>query len=362
MKLKVLDLSRVLAGPVCSMMLGDLGADVIKVERPGKGDETRGWGPPFDHDGESAYFLAINRNKKSLAADLSSDEDRAVVLDLISGADVVLDNFLSGGLEKLGLDPEKLLKENPRLIWCTISGFGAESTRPGYDFVIQAECGWMAITGERDGPPMKVGVALADVVAGKDAAIAILGVALECAAGPVALEKRRINISLADSARAALVNVAQNVLVSGTDAKRWGNAHPNLVPYQLFEAADRPFVIAVGSDLQWHACADALGLRDLAEHDALRTNAGRVMHRDRVVSAVSRRLRDKNAQHWIDKLQTAGVPCGLVHTVSEALRGVSADARTGVPPSVPGTVRLPPPKLDEHGESIRSLGWRTFQR
>ena len=179
MKLRVLDLSRVLAGPVCSMMLGDMGADVIKVERPGEGDETRGWGPPFDLEGQSAYFLAINRNKKSIAADLSDARDRAVVLGLISGADVVLDNFLSGSLERLGLDPRELLARNPDLIWCTISGFGPESTRPGYDFVVQAECGWMAITGEPDRAPMKVGVALADVIAGKDAAIAILGVVPE---------------------------------------------------------------------------------------------------------------------------------------------------------------------------------------
>src|SRR4029077_13087712 len=293
MKLKVLDLTRVLAGAVCSMMLGDMGADVIKVERPGDGDETRGWGPPFDADGQSAYFLAVNRNKKSIAADLSNVRDRAIVLDLIAGADVVLDNFLSGALGRLGLDPERLLEQNRDLIWCTISGFGPESTRPGYDFVMQAECGWMAITGERDGSPMKVGIALADIIAGKDAAIAILSVALDRVTGQVPAEKRRINISLADSARAALVNVAQNVLVSGSDAKRWGNAHPNLVPYQLFEAADRPFVIAVGSDGQWHACASALGLHDLADDDALRTNAGRLKNRERIASSVADRVKAK---------------------------------------------------------------------
>jgi crotonobetainyl-CoA:carnitine CoA-transferase CaiB-like acyl-CoA transferase len=343
------------------MILGDMGADVIKVERPGEGDETRGWGPPFDADGQSAYFLAINRNKKSIAADLSDGGDRAVVLDLISGADVVLDNFRSGALERLELDPEELLEKNPDLIWCTISGFGPTSERPGYDFVVQAECGWMAITGERDGSPMKVGVALADVIAGKDAAIAILGVALERATGPVPAEKRRINISLADSARASLVNVAQNVLVSGKDAKRWGNSHPNLVPYQLFDAADRPFVIAVGSDGQWRACASALGLHDLADDDALWTNAGRVKNRDRIVSALGRRVSEMDAQHWIDRLEAASVPCGLVRTIAEVLEGADADPRTGVRPSVPGSVRFPPPKLDEHGESIRTLGWRTFR-
>jgi crotonobetainyl-CoA:carnitine CoA-transferase CaiB-like acyl-CoA transferase len=362
MKLRVVDLSRVLAGPLCSMVLGDMGADVIKVERPGQGDETRGWGPPFDPDGQSAYFLSINRNKKSIALDIGAAEDRALILDLISGADVVLDNFLFGSLERLGLDPEELLERNPDLIWCTISGFGPEGRRPGYDFVVQAECGWMAITGEPHGAPMKVGVALADVIAGKDAAIAILGVVAERASGKVPVERRRINISLADSARAALVNVAQNVLVSGSDAERWGNAHPNLVPYELFEAADRPFVIAVGSDGQWKACANALGLHDLAEDDALRTNAGRLKNRERVVSNVADRVKAKKAEHWIGRLGSAGVPCGLVRTVAEVLNDTDADSRTGVRPSVPGSVRYPPPKLDEHGESIRTMGWRAFQR
>ncbi len=362
MNLKVLDLSRVLAGPVCSMMLGDLGADVIKVERPGDGDETRGWGPPFNADGESAYFLAINRNKMSLAADLMSEADRAVVLELVRGADVVLENFLPDSLARLGIDPRDLLEQNPSLIWCTISGFGPESRRPGYDFVIQAECGWMSITGEADRAPMKSGVALADVIAGKDAAIAILAAVAERGAGPLPLDKRLINISLADSARAALVNVAQNVLVSGNEARRWGNAHPNLVPYQLFEGADRPFVIAVGSDGQWRACVEALGLRDLAADKTLATNAGRVNNRERLVSAIAARVREVGAQHWIDLLQSLGVPCGVVRTVAEALEGTVADARTGVPPSVPGSIRLTPPKLDEHGNSIRASGWRAFKQ
>src|SRR5438552_4052474 len=360
MQLKILDLTRVLAGPVCSMSLGDMGANVIKVERPGTGDETRGWGPPFDAEGQSAYFLAVNRNKKSIAADLADEGDRDLILDLIREADVVLDNFLVGSLERLGFDPDELLEKYPSLIWCTISGFGAESTRPGYDFVIQAECGWMAITGESDGSPMKIGVALADVIGGKDAAVAILGAIADRVDGAQSAKKRRINISLADSARAALVNVAQNVLVSGSDAKRWGNAHPNLVPYQLLEAADRPFVIAVGSDGQWYACAKALGLRDLAEDEALRTNAGRVEHRERIVSALAQRVSERGAEHWIDRLQAVGVPCGLVRTVTEVLEVTHADPRTGVPPSVPGSVRFPPPKLDEHGESIRTLGWRAF--
>lgn len=343
------------------MMLGDLGADVIKVERAGAGDETRGWGPPFDPDGESAYFLAINRNKKSIAADLSSASDRSLIIDLIREADVVLENFLFGSLGRLGLDRAELLEKNRSLIWCTISGFGAESTRPGYDFVVQAECGWMSITGEKDGSPMKTGAALADVIAGKDAAIAILAAVAERAGGPLPAQRRLINISLADSARAALVNVAQNVLVSGADAKRWGNAHPNLVPYQLFDGADRAFVIAVGSDGQWLAAAKALGLGHLAEDERLLTNAGRVTHRDHVVGAIAEHVLRTRAQHWIDRLEAASVPCGLVRTVAEALESSGANPQTGVPPSVPGTVRFPPPTLDEHGESIRTLGWRTFR-
>jgi crotonobetainyl-CoA:carnitine CoA-transferase CaiB-like acyl-CoA transferase len=360
LNLKVVDMSRVLAGPVCSMMLGDLGADVIKVERPGEGDETRGWGPPFDADGQSAYFLSINRNKKSVAADLATDSGRALVLNLIRDADVVLENFLPGSLDRLGVHRDEELKKHPSLIWCTISGFGPDTSRPGYDFVVQAECGWMAITGEKDGAPMKTGVALADVIAGKDAAIAILGAVAARGSGKLSSAQRRIEISLAASARASLINAAQNVLVSGRDAKRWGNAHPNLVPYQTFDAADRPLVIAVGSDTQWRACAHALGLGGLAADDGLRTNAQRIADRERVVSVVSERVREKTAQQWIDRLAAAGVPCGIVRSVAEALENSGADARTGVPPSVPGSVRLPPPKLDEHGDSIRTLGWRAF--
>lgn len=360
MSLKVLDLSRVLAGPYCSMLLGDLGAEVIKVERPPSGDETRGWGPPFDRDGESAYFLSVNRNKKSVAADLSRVDDEVLVRRLIAEADVVVENFLPDALGRFRFDPEAFLEANSSLVWCTISGFGEGSNRPGYDFVVQAECGWMAITGFEEGPPMKVGVALADVLAGKDAAIGILAAIAERQAGGLSKARRRIHISLAESARAALVNVAQNVLVTGREAKRWGNGHPNLVPYQLFDARDRSFVIAVGSDGQWNACAKALDLGELAVERALETNAGRVQNRSRVVGAIARRVKAENAQHWIDCLEAVGVPCGLVKGVSEALHGIAASPVTGMPPSVPGSVRLRPPKLDEHGDAIRELGWGVF--
>ena len=354
---KVLDMSRVLAGPLCAMMLGDVGADVIKVERPGQGDESRGWGPPFDASGEAAYYLAVNRNKLSIAADLKRDRD--LIVRLANEADVVIENFLPGALTRAGLDVKQLMASNRKLIWCTISGFGAGSSRPGYDFVIQAESGWMAITGERDGAPMKAGVALADVIAGKDAAIAILALLSGIARG-VQVE-RRVTISLIDSARAALVNAAQNVLVSGKDAQRWGNAHANLVPYQLFHASDRAIVIAVGSDAQWVACAKALGLGVMASDPALGDNRGRLDQRFHVVSAIADVVARLTAAECARVLDAAGVPNGRVKTVAESLAEAgSASARTGIAPSAGGTVRLPPPALDQHGPAIRARGWGAF--
>jgi crotonobetainyl-CoA:carnitine CoA-transferase CaiB-like acyl-CoA transferase len=277
-------------------------------------------------------------------------------------ADVVIENFLPASRVRLGLDPEELLRARPSLVWCSISGFGATSNRPGYDFLIQAESGWMAITGEPDGQPMKVGVALADVIAGKDAAIAILGALASRLSENREPSERRITISLLDSARAALVNVAQNVLVSGGDARRWGNAHPNLVPYQLFEASDRSFVIAVGSDSQWKSCLEALGIRELANDASLKTNAGRVANRERVARKIGEIVTSRPAEEWVMLLRQAGVPSGLVKGVAEALMDSGASPITGVLPSVPGTVRMPPPALDEHGAAIRSLGWRAFLR
>jgi crotonobetainyl-CoA:carnitine CoA-transferase CaiB-like acyl-CoA transferase len=356
---RVLDLTRVLAGPLCTMMLGDLGADVLKVERPDGGDETRGWGPPFDERGESGYYLSVNRNKKSLIADLDRPEDIGLLRTLAGDARVVVDNFRPGTLERRGLDPAVILDRHPRLIWCTITGFGPTSPRPGYDFVVQAERGWMSITGEPGGAPMKVGVALADVLAGKDAAIAILAA---LAAERLPAERRRIFISLADSAAAALINVAQNVLLTGKDARRYGNAHPNLVPYQAFQAADRLIVVAVGSDAQWQACVRALDLPDLASDESLRTNAGRLAGRDRIAARLGERLGERPAAEWLERLAGAGVPGGLVLTVKEALTEVEASPLHGIAPSVPGTVRLPPPRLGEHDAEIRSMGWAAFGR
>jgi crotonobetainyl-CoA:carnitine CoA-transferase CaiB-like acyl-CoA transferase len=339
------------------MMLGDLGADVIKLERPAAGDDTRSWGPPFDQRGESAYFLSVNRNKKSVAVDLANPEDRSLVAALLAAADVVVDNFKRGTLARYHLAPDRFMAERPALVWCTITGFGAGSDRPGYDYVVQAERGWMAITGEADGAPMKVGVALADVVAGKDAAVAILAALAARYRNGMG---RHVVTSLAQSATAALVNVAQNVLVTGRDATRWGNAHPNLVPYELFQAADRPIVIAVGNDAQWHACALALGLDELAEDARLATNAGRLEHREELVLALTERVLEQPADHWLERLGRAGVPAGVVRSVLEALGEVEASPLTGVAPSVPGEVRFTPPLLDEHGAEVRRLGWAAF--
>lgn len=363
--IRVLDLTRVLAGPLCTMMLGDLGADVIKVERPGVGDDTRSWGGPTPLD--SPYFRSINRNKLSLAANFDVAEDRDLILKLIAEADVVVDNFLQGVLARRGLDPDSLLKKHPKLIWATITGFGADNPRPGYDFVTQAEGGWMAITGEPNGEPLKVGVALADIVAGKDAAIAILANLMSLSRGAPATREdvgtleRRIIISLMDSARAALVNIAQSAIDSGREPKRWGNAHANIVPYQAFRASDQPIVIAVGSDSQWASLVKALGLDDFASDRNLDRNPGRLAARERVVKRIEEVVRTKPAAHWMAALDKAGVPSGIVKSVLQALEDTSASPIMGMPSSVGGAWRSPPPKLDEHGPTIREKRWAAFR-
>ncbi len=359
MGINVLDMSRVLAGPLCTMMLGDMGANIIKIEKPGTGDETRGWGPPFDDRGESAYYVSVNRNKKSVAADLDLPADRQLVVDLIGKADVVVDNFRRGALERRGISPQRLLEQHGRLVWCTISGFGPDSDRAGYDLVVQAESGWMSITGDPGGEPTRVGVALADIIAGKDAAIAILAA---LASRDRDATDRHIFISLAHSATAALINVAQNSLVTGKEATRWGNEHPNLVPYQPFRAADRTMIIAVGTDAQWIQCANTLELLDLANDPALKTNAGRIVERRKIVDEMSKRVIERPANEWLALLAEKGVPCGLVNSVLEALSLVETSPLSGIAPSVPGEVRLPPPRLNEHGDEVRQHGWSAFHR
>ncbi len=360
--IKILDLSRVLAGPLCTMMLGDMGAQILKIEKPGTGDDTRGWGPPFDDRGESAYYLSVNRNKKSAALDLDQQGDTELLSSLISGADVVVDNFRPGTLERRGINPDQLVEMSPRLIWCTITGFGPDNPRPGYDLVVQAESGWMAITGEPDGDPMRVGVALADIIAGKDAAIAILGAlaARGLSSEPIPATERRIHISLAASARAALINVAQNSLVTGNDARRWGNQHPNLVPYQLFQTFDRPMIVAVGTDAQWKAFANAAELLDLRDDLSLATNAGRLAARESLIAQVAERMRERDAAEWIALFSAAGVPAGVVKSVIESLAEATTSPLTGIAPATPGSVRLPPPMLDEHGDEVKTRGWGAF--
>jgi crotonobetainyl-CoA:carnitine CoA-transferase CaiB-like acyl-CoA transferase len=344
------------------MTLGDLGADVIKVERPGLGDESRGWGPPFASDGQSAYYLCTNRNKLGIALDLNLPEDQRVLTELVAGADIVIDNFPQRSTPNRPVDAESLMHANPRVIWLTLTGFGVNSARLGYDIVVQAECGWMSITGEPDGAPMKVGVALADVLAGKDAALAVLAALWrrDRSPTPLPVSERRLFVSLAHTAIAALVNVAQNVIVSGRDAQRFGNAHPNLVPYQAFRARDGYVVIAVGNDAQWLRCCEALELAALGNDVALSTNAGRLAQRARVVGAIADRVVEHSAADVVARLADAQVPAGRIRSVREALGDVDHSAVTGIAPSVPGSVRYPPPKLDEHGDAIRSMGWGVF--
>ena len=353
--MRVLDLSRVLAGPYCTMLLSDLGAEVVKVERPGEGDETRSWGPPFA-GGEAAYFLAVNRGKRSVAVDLARPEGREIVLRLARSADVVVENFRAGTAERLGVGYEELSRENPDLVYCSITGFGSE--RPGYDFVIQAESGLMAITGEEDGPPLKVGVAVVDVLAGYAAATAILGALLERDRSG---RGAHLEISLLDTALSALVNVAQSTLVTGTDARRFGNAHSSIVPYQTFAAADGDVAVAAANDGLFERLCAAVGRPALAEDERFRTNDRRVEHREELVAELSAVFAARSSGEWVELLDTAGVPAGKVRGVREAL----GDARTvtvehpsaGALPLVaspvgPAEPPLPPPLLGQHTREV----------
>jgi crotonobetainyl-CoA:carnitine CoA-transferase CaiB-like acyl-CoA transferase len=339
------------------MLLGDMGAHVLKIERPAGGDETRGWGPPFDANGESAYYLSINRNKLGAALDLDDPADAALLQQLMAEADVVVENFRPGVLARRGLGSSVVRERHPQLIWCTIQGFRSDPDRPGYDFVVQAESGWMSVTGEPEGAPMKHGIALADVLAGKDAAIAILGALVERARTGAG---REVIITLEGSAEAALVNVAQNALVSGVAPRRWGNAHANLVPYQMFEASDRAIVIAVGNDVQWLACVRALQLESLEDDVALRSNAGRLAQRAHVVDTIRARVHERPAAEWRERLDAAGVPNGVVRSVLEVLAGGEGSAVTGMPRSVPGELHRLPPRLGEHTALVREHGWHAF--
>jgi crotonobetainyl-CoA:carnitine CoA-transferase CaiB-like acyl-CoA transferase len=327
---RVVDLSRVLAGPYCTMVLADLGADVVKVERPQGGDETRSWGPPFA-GGEAAYYLSVNRGKRSCAIDLSQPEGRELALELCAGADAVIENFKVGGADKLGVGYEAVRERNPKVVYCSITGFGSVREpvgRPGYDFVAQAESGLMSITGPADGPPYKVGVALVDVLAGLHAVAAIL-------AGLHGGEGARIEVPLLDSGLAGTVNVAQNALVTGAEPTRYGNAHPNIVPYETFETASGQIAIAAANDGLFRALCDVLDLV-LADDDRFATNAARVENRDELIPLLAARLRERPAEEWLAELDAAGVPVGKVRTVPEALAAAAEAGR-------PATLRVDHP-------------------
>jgi crotonobetainyl-CoA:carnitine CoA-transferase CaiB-like acyl-CoA transferase len=318
----VADLSRVLAGPYCTMVLADLGADVVKVERPEGGDETRSWGPPFA-GGEAAYYLSVNRGKLSCALDLAQPEGRALALELCAGADVVLENFKVGGADRLGVGYGQVRERNPRIVYCSITGFGSEREprgRPGYDFVAQAESGLMSITGPEDGPPYKVGVALVDVLAGLHAAAAVLA-ALHGGEGA------RIEVPLLDSGLAGLVNVAQNALVTGTEPERHGNAHPNIVPYQDFETSSGRVAVAAANDGLFRALCSVMSLDSLPEDTRFATNAGRVEHRRELIPLLEERFRERPAEDWLSELEAAGVPSGKVRSVPDALAAAAAAGR-----------------------------------
>ena len=368
--LRVLDLSRVLAGPYATMALADLGADVIKVEHPGRGDDTRHWGPPFA-GGESAYFLSINRNKRSVGVDLKTEEGLERVKGLAAGADVVIENWKRGALEGMGLGYEALKGANPGLVYCSITGFGPgpDENRPGYDFLVQARAGIMGITGfpEPDGEPTKVGVAIADIVCGLHAATAILA----------ALRRRsetgegcRVEVPLFESTLSWLANRGQEFLVSGEDKGRLGNGHPTIVPYQTFDASDRPVALAVGNDAQFGRLCEAMGLPDLAEDERYATNPDRVANREELVAALQARFSERTADEWVEGIRGAGVPCGPVnalsdvftddHVLGSGVLGEVEHPKAGALPLLLSPVlidggrppvRRPPPTLGQHDAS-----------
>jgi glutaryl-CoA transferase len=319
---KVLDLSRVLAGPYATMVLGDLGADVLKVEHPERGDDTRHWGPPFAGEGEygeageSAYFLSINRNKRSVGLDLKDPEDLERVKQLASGADVLIENWRRGALEKLGLGYEALREANPAMIYCSITGFGPgpDQDHPGYDFLVQARGGVMGITGQPGGEPTKVGVAISDIVCGLFASNAVLA-ALHRRS--VTGEGACIEVPLFESTLGWLANRGQEYLVSGVDTGLIGNAHPSIVPYQTFDASDRPIVIAVGNNTQFVNLCKAIGRAELADDERYATNPDRVANREALIAELQGEFCNQTADEWTGEIRGAGVPCGPVNTLAD---------------------------------------------
>ncbi|MFJ4276684.1 CaiB/BaiF CoA transferase family protein [Streptomyces massasporeus] len=368
---RIADFSRVLAGPYATMLLADLGADVVKVERPGAGDETRQWRPPADERGVSTYFLGVNRNKRSVALDLSDEADRERARALVAESDVLVENFRPGTMERLGLGHDDLGARHPGLIYCSISGFGtgAGAAIPGYDLLVQAVGGLMSVTGDPGGEPTKAGVALVDVITGLHATLGIMAALRHRDATG---EGQRVEVNLLSSLLSAMVNQASAYAVAGVVPGRMGNAHPSIAPYETFPTADRPLALAVGNDGQFAALAGALGRPDLADDPRFRTNPERVAHRAELRRELAERLCTAGADHWTGALSAAGVPAGPVNTVDEAFAFAE---RLGLPGivTVPGTGgeagspqvacpitlsaspahhRLPPPALGEHTAEV----------
>jgi crotonobetainyl-CoA:carnitine CoA-transferase CaiB-like acyl-CoA transferase len=367
---RVLDLSRVLAGPYATMMLADLGADVLKIEHPDRGDDTRHWGPPFA-GGESAYFLSVNRNKRSAGVNLKDPEGLEKVKKLATNVDVVIENMRRGALEKLGLGYEALKELNPGIVYCSITGFGPgpDEDRPGYDFLVQARGGIMGITGFPDGEPTKVGVAIADMVCGLQAAMAVLATLHRRSATG---EGARIEVPLFESQLSWLANRAQEYLVSGEDVGRLGNAHPSIVPYQTFDASDKKLALAVGNDAQFKTLCQAVGRPELAENERFAENPDRVANREELVTILEEEFRKKTADEWVEEIRRAGVPCGPVNPLADVFSdghvlgsGMLRDVKHPVagtlemlasPILVDGErlpIRRPPPTLGQHTEE----GW-----
>jgi crotonobetainyl-CoA:carnitine CoA-transferase CaiB-like acyl-CoA transferase len=363
----VADFSRVLAGPYASMLLGDLGADVIKVERPGTGDDTRAWGPPW-HGGTSTYYLGLNRNKRSVVLDLADPSGRELARRLGERADVLIESFRPGLMTSWSLDGDTLRAAgNPRLVSCSVTAFGSAPEAaglPGYDFLLQAMGGLMSVTGEADGRPLKVGAALIDLVCGL---LAVTGIQAALAERERTGRGRHVEVSLMDSALAALLNQGSAWVSGGAVPSRRGNRHPSIVPYETYEAQDRPFAVAVGNDRLFARLCEAVGLPELPADERFATNAARVANVDELGERLEAVFRTRPAADWLAALRTAGVPAGPINRVDEAFALAAAlgleptDDRHGVPLVTPPLrldgerppIRRPPPRLDEHGDEIR---------
>ncbi|WP_454688988.1 CaiB/BaiF CoA transferase family protein [Achromobacter aloeverae] len=376
---KVLDLSRILAGPSAAQLLGDLGADVVKVEKPSEGDDTRKWGPPYvlglsgQETEESAYYLSANRNKRSIAIDITSASGQELVHSLIAKADVLIENYKVGGLSKYGLAYEQIRARYPRLVYCSVTGFGQTgpyASRPGYDFLIQGMGGIMSLTGEPQGEPMKVGVGIADIMTGMYAAVGILAALRH---RDMTGEGQHIDISLLDTQISWLANAGTNYLTDGALPVRLGNGHPNIVPYQVFPTADAPMILAVGNDSQFRRFCEVARVEHLSSDERYATNPMRVRHRTALCPLVENALRKMPRAHWLRELDAAGVPCGPVNDLEDVfsdphVRARGAELRMPCAWAAEGEVRLlanplrmsatppsykrPPPRLNEHEAEV----------